>query len=85
MTASKTRRATKKKQTFEQAIQALAEIVEKLEGGDLPLAESLQLFEDGIKLARSSQAQLDEAERRVEELLSVDDDGTPRTQPFDEE
>ena len=70
--------------TFEQAMQALAKIVEQLEAGDLPLAESISLFEEGMRLAKTSQAHLDKAEQRVEELLSVDDDGTPQTVEFEE-
>ena len=63
--------------SFERAVNRLGEIVEGLESGDLPLEESLKLFEEGVTLARSSQATLDAAEKRVEELLSVDDDGNP--------
>jgi len=65
--------------SFEDSIRRLGEIVEKLEGGDLPLEQSLALFEDGVRLARASQAELDRAEKRVEELLAVSQDGTPET------
>ncbi|MCA9593462.1 MAG: exodeoxyribonuclease VII small subunit [Myxococcales bacterium] len=72
---------TKKKKSaepsFEQSVARLGEIVEQLEGGDLPLEKSLQLFEEGIKLARVSKARLDAAEKRVEELLAIDEDGNP--------
>jgi len=68
---------------FEQSIRRLGEIVDTLEDGDLPLEESLKLFEEGIKLARRSQAVLDRAEKRVEELLSVDDEGNPITREID--
>jgi exodeoxyribonuclease VII small subunit len=61
----------------------LTEIVQTLEQGDLPLEDSLRLFEEGIKLARHSQARLDAAEKRVEQLLSVDDKGRAHTAPFD--
>jgi exodeoxyribonuclease VII small subunit len=60
---------------FEASIARLQQIVEQLESGTLPLDESLQLFEEGIRLTRESQSQLDAAERRVEELLSVDEQG----------
>jgi exodeoxyribonuclease VII small subunit len=63
--------------SFEDSIRRLSEIVETLESGELPLEESLRLFEEGVTLARSSQATLDAAEKRVEELLSVDEDGNP--------
>ncbi len=70
---------------FEKSIQELAQIVDRLEGGELPLDESIELFERGMKIAKRSQAQLDHAEKRVEELLSVDEEGNPDTAPFDEE
>lgn len=63
--------------SFEDSVKRLTEIVERLESGDLPLEDSLRLFEEGIQLARSSQARLDAAEQRVEELLGVDENGEP--------
>lgn len=77
---SKKRRATtadKDEPNFEASLARLSEIVEQLESGELPLERSLTLFEEGVGLARASQAKLDQAERRVEELLSVDEDGNP--------
>jgi exodeoxyribonuclease VII small subunit len=68
---------------FEDAIRRLGQIVEQLERGDLPLEESLALFEEGIKLARVSQHRLDKAEKRIEELLSVDEEGKAVTRPFE--
>ena len=71
---------------FEAAIAELEGIVKKLEEGDLPLEQSLQLFERGIQLSRFCHARLEEAERRIEILnergeltpapasLSADDD-----------
>jgi exodeoxyribonuclease VII small subunit len=67
---------------FETAIKRLTEIVQTLERGDMPLEESLRLFEEGVKLSRVSQERLDTAEKRVEELLAVDEQGRPRTAPF---
>jgi exodeoxyribonuclease VII small subunit len=60
----------------------LTEIVDTLERGDLPLEESLRLFEEGVKLSRLSQERLDSAEKRVEELLAVDAQGRAKTAPF---
>lgn len=74
---------TEKAQTFEASIQRLSEIVTSLEKGDLPLEESLALFEEGVKLSRTSQERLDAAQKRVEELLGFDRDGKPRTTPFE--
>ena len=63
--------------SFEQSMSRLGEIVEQLEQGEQPLEESLRLFEEGMRLARSSQQVLNRAEQRVEELLSVTDEGQP--------
>lgn len=68
--------------SFETAMQRLATLVEELEDGDLSLEDSLERFEEGVKLARASQARLDEAEARVEELLGEGDDG-PITEELD--
>jgi exodeoxyribonuclease VII small subunit len=68
--------------SFELAIKRLTEIVQTLERGDLSLEESLRLFEEGVKLSRVSQERLDGAEKRVEQLLAVDDQGRARSTPF---
>jgi exodeoxyribonuclease VII small subunit len=68
--------------SFEAAIKRLTEIVQTLERGDLPLEESLRLFEEGVKLSNVSQRRLDAAEKRVEQLLAVDEQGRKRTQDF---
>jgi exodeoxyribonuclease VII small subunit len=63
--------------SFEESVRRLATIVEELEAGDLSLERSLELFEEGVRLARAAQERLDRAERRVEELLGVDGQGRP--------
>ena len=75
--------------TFEQALQQLEQIVQKLEKGDLPLEESLRLYEDGIRLSRLCHGTLEEAEGRIELLLKdargepvLDAQGRPRTAPI---
>jgi exodeoxyribonuclease VII small subunit len=65
---------------FEQILQQLQSVVERLEKGDLPLEESLAIFERGVRLSREGAKRLDEAERKVEVLLS--DQGEIRTQPL---
>jgi exodeoxyribonuclease VII small subunit len=72
-----------KEESFEASAERLADIVKRLEGGDLPLEDSLRLFEEGIQVARAAQARLEAAERRVDELLGVDDQGRPLTRPFE--
>jgi len=69
--------------TFEASLEALERIVQQLEGGDLPLEKSLELFEQGIRLSRECQERLSQAERRIEILLR-DNQGRPVTAPFNE-
>jgi exodeoxyribonuclease VII small subunit len=69
---------------FEAAMARLEEIVQKLEQGDLPLEQSLKLFEEGIRLSRICNARLEEAERKVEILLK-DKAGNMIAKPFEEE
>jgi exodeoxyribonuclease VII small subunit len=57
---------------FEDVLSRLSTVVERLESGELPLEESLALFEEGVRLSRVGAARLDEAERRVERLLHQD-------------
>ena len=61
---------------FESAIAELEAIVKRLEDGDLPLEESLALFERGVQLSRFCHSKLEEAERRVE-LLTERGEVTP--------
>jgi exodeoxyribonuclease VII small subunit len=71
-----------KEKAFEEALQELEEIVNRLEHGDLPLEEALQFFEKGVKLARYCHTKLDEAQKRVEILLK-DEGGKMTAQPFE--
>ncbi len=71
--------------SFEAAIQKLGRIVEELESGELPLEDSLKLFEQGVLLARNSQRILDDAEKRVEQLLGLDAEGKPIVKGLDED
>lgn len=63
-------------QNFEASLAALEKIVRDLEAGELPLEESLQLFEDGVRLSRECQERLAQAARRIE-VLTRDADGKP--------
>lgn len=65
--------------SFERSTERLGEIVELLERGELPLEQALQAFEEGVKLLRSAEQRLSQAERRVEELLGFDTKGRPVT------
>ncbi len=73
----------KKEKSFEASLKELEEIVEQLEGGDLPLEKSLELFEQGVHLSRNCHKRLDEAERKVEILLKGED-GAFSTSLFEE-
>jgi exodeoxyribonuclease VII small subunit len=53
---------------FEAAIAELESIVKKLEEGDLPLEQSLALYERGVQLSRFCHSRLEDAERRIEIL-----------------
>jgi len=70
------------KERFEDALNKLEKIVSKLEGGNIPLEESLKFFEEGIRLSRFCNQKLDEAEKKVEILLK-DKNGSLKPQPFD--
>jgi len=70
------------KEKFEDALNKLEKIVSKLEEGDIPLEESLKLFEEGIRLSRVCNQKLDEAEKKVEILLKGKD-GMLKAYPFD--
>ncbi len=61
--------------SFETSLAELDQIVGKLESGDLPLEESLVLFEKGIKLSRECRTRLTNAERRIEILVKDADGG----------
>ena len=54
---------------FERKLTDLESVVERLEQGDLPLEESVQLFEEGMKLSQSCKQELDAAEGRIEVLV----------------
>ena len=69
------------KKRFEEALQELETIVQRLEDGNLSLDESLALFEEGIKLSRLCAQRLDEAEKKIE-LLLKDENGSVSRQPF---
>ena len=66
---------------FEDCLARLERIVADLESGNLPLEESLKVFEEGVALARHCGRYLEEAERRIE-ILAKDESGTLTTRPF---
>ncbi len=67
--------------TFEASLEELERIVKDLEKGDLPLEQSLALFENGMRLSAECKRQLEEAESRVEILMKKGSQMVPV--PFD--
>ena len=68
--------------SYDALVARLEKVVEALEAGDLPLEQSVERFAEGVKLARDAGARLDEAERRVEQLVK-DAAGGEITEPLD--
>ena len=66
------------KPAFEASLEQLQTTVKRLESGELSLEQSLQQFEEGVRLTRVCQEQLSSAERRVEILMN----SKPELQPF---
>ncbi len=69
------------KQTFEQALSSLEQIVKNLEAGDLPLEEALKKFEEGVKLSKFCSRKLDETEKKIT-ILMRDNNGKVIEKPF---
>lgn len=69
--------------TFEASLTRLEEIVRKMESGDLPLEEALNLFEEGTSLVKSAGKLLDEAELKVVKLMKGPD-GAPVETEFED-
>jgi exodeoxyribonuclease VII small subunit len=57
---------------FEQSMEKLEKIVEELGKGDFTLEESLQKFEEGLKLGKTCRAMLDKADARVKKLVEAE-------------
>ena len=74
--------AARRSNEFEKSFEHLEKIVHRLENEELPLDESLQLFEEGIRLSRFCNQKLEEVEKKIELILS-DAKGQPKTEPFD--
>jgi len=68
---------------FEEALKKLEKIVDDLEDGNLSLDDSLEKYEEGIRLAKMCAKKLEVAKKKVEILLKSDD-GDAKLEPFDE-
>ncbi len=71
-----------KPKTFESSLEELERIVRELEQGELTLENSLELFEQGVRLSRECQERLNQAERRIE-MLTRDNQGRPIVTAFE--
>lgn len=60
--------------SFEEALAQLEEIVRKLEGGELPLEESMKLYEEGVKVTALCNKRLKAAKLKIEELKKTQDE-----------
>ncbi len=67
--------------SFEESLKKLENIVNQLEKGDLPLEDSLKLFEEGVNLSAVCKQELDAAEGKVQ-ILVKQRDGSMKTEPF---
>jgi exodeoxyribonuclease VII small subunit len=67
--------------TFEESLKQLEGIVAQLERGDLPLEDSIKMFEEGMRLSAQCKHELDSAESKVQILLKQRD-GALKAEPF---
>ena len=74
----------KKSEPFEDALKKLQAVVEKLERGDLPLEEAVESFTEGIRLVQFCHKKLEEAEKKVQ-VLMTDPEGGVSALPFEAE
>ena len=81
---SKTKKSDKEP-TFEEELSRLEAIVEGLDSGDVPLAELVERYEEGMTVLKSCRKKLADAELRIEQLRAVSADGEAETTAFDEE
>lgn len=69
--------------SFEEALRALEGVVRQLESGEVPLDESIGLYERGEELRKACQARLDAAQARIEKIVQGGDGKPSGTVPFD--
>ena len=69
--------------SFEEALRALEDVVRRLETGEVPLEESIDLYERGEQLRKHCQARLDAAQARIEKIVAGPDGKATSAVPFD--
>lgn len=70
--------------SFEGNMKRLEQIVRAMERGDVPLEESLKLFQEGTELVRCCNQLLDQAQMQVKQIMTAPD-GTPVEEDFADE
>ena len=70
--------------TFEDALKALEDVVRQLESGEVPLDQSIDLYERGERLRKHCQARLDAAQARIEKIVAGPDGKAVATEPFED-
>lgn len=74
----------KQNKTFEESMTRLEQIVRAMERGDVPLEESLKLFQEGTQLVQSCSKLLDDAQLQIKKVMTAAD-GTPVMEDFADE
>ena len=69
--------------TFEDALKELESVVRRLESGEVPLDESIDLYERGETLRKACQSRLDAAQARIEKIVAGENGKPTGTVPFD--
>ena len=75
---------SKEKMSFEASMERLEQIARAMERGDVPLEESLKLFQEGTELVRSCAKLLDDAQMQIQTVLTAPD-GSPVLEDFADE
>ncbi len=78
------REETQDDRSFEECLQSLEKVVERIESGELSLEDSLATFEEGVRLVQSCNRKLSDVERRIE-VLTKDSEGRTRLRELVEE
>ncbi len=70
---------------FEKKIKELEKITDQLAGGELSLEDSLKFFEKGVQLSRQCLKELNQSEKKVQQLIEINEDGKYQTKDFEDE
>ena len=86
------KKTLEKKKTFEERLERLEELGDEIRKNDIPLDDAIKAFEEGIKLARALEKDLEKIESRIEILMNdteaatgADPEGSPELGLFDDE